>query len=346
MRLPVQAGKVSKMVTTNLVSNSESWIAKGDKYYSLCMPNRHRVACAPIVAASIMQGIDVGAFAGTNGAPSITFHVDPAAKLTPKHIVYTIDYFLKRIDKQVQHFNRMVMIYAPMKGAPTLKAGIDKKLISDGSGGCGYDDFGSYDCSGGDSGTGGGGYDWNDYDWGGDYGGGGGAGNDTSSTSPSLPTFPSGNDNGDDDPCLDENGNNYCQRVVITGNLPDAVEEASLAGCVFTPIGFVCNRTPPVIGNVEPIEQLPRGPKPTFPQSACNIAPIFCAEGQKPVEPPPPLTDWDRKQQAIQQCVERASVNMSTCYALRERLGEGYFDTCRREALDMYKECDMIGKGG
>ena len=82
MRLPTQAGKVSKMVTTNLVAKGPSWIAKGDKYYSLCVPNRRMVACAPIVATSVMKGIEVGAVAGTKGEALITFKMDSTG-LTP-----------------------------------------------------------------------------------------------------------------------------------------------------------------------------------------------------------------------------------------------------------------------
>jgi hypothetical protein len=77
LRLPTQAGKVSKMVTTNLVAKGPSWIAKGDNYYSLCVPNRRMVACAPIVATSVMKGIEVGAVAGAKGEPLITFKLDP-----------------------------------------------------------------------------------------------------------------------------------------------------------------------------------------------------------------------------------------------------------------------------
>jgi hypothetical protein len=40
VRLPTQAGKVSKMIATNLLTKGPSAIAIGDKYISLCAPNR------------------------------------------------------------------------------------------------------------------------------------------------------------------------------------------------------------------------------------------------------------------------------------------------------------------
>ena len=153
LRLPSQAGKVSKMVRTNLVSKGPSWIAKGDKYYSLCTPNRRMVACAPIVATSVMQDIEVDARKVPNREPLLTFTVATGTRQAPKRLTHAIAYFLARTNKQVAHFNRMAVAYSPSSGSVSSRSGLTKSAIVAGNGGgCSYDDDDSYDCSGGDSG--------------------------------------------------------------------------------------------------------------------------------------------------------------------------------------------------
>ncbi|WP_426173522.1 hypothetical protein [Massilia sp. TWR1-2-2] len=71
LRLPSQAGKVSQVIPTSLVAKSPSWIAKGDKYYSLCSPSRHMVACAPIAPVALMKDIEVGARRGQRASLSL-----------------------------------------------------------------------------------------------------------------------------------------------------------------------------------------------------------------------------------------------------------------------------------
>jgi hypothetical protein len=351
LRLPIQAGKVSKMVATNLLPRSPSWIAKGHKYYSLCMPNLGKVACAPIVATATMKDIEVGAYAGDNGEPKLTFRIDPATKQEPKRLIASISYFLGRASQQAAHFDRKSSVYAPLKtGTPAaLKVEIPggrmaPVLIGEtGGGGCTWDDFGGFDCSGGDGGWDGGGYEDDSYDWGSDYFGSEDSWEDSTS-SPPLPSFPFGIDNGDADPCIDASGNNVCQQVIIVGERPEELQEMALPTCVVTPRGIGCGNTnPPVVGG-DPTEVLPIGPTPWLPQSACNFAPVLCSEGQVPESEPPPLTDWERIQRAKQQCYDRANANMTTCYVLREKAGEAFFDTCKREALDFFRDCDKIGK--
>ena len=112
-----------------------------------------------------MQDIEVGALAGPEGAPLLTFKIAADTKQAPKRIVYAIGYFLSRINKQVAHFNRMAVSYAPRPGTTSLRAGSTSNVINagdGGGGGCSYDDEGSYSCTGG-------------Y-FGGDEGGGGGGG--------------------------------------------------------------------------------------------------------------------------------------------------------------------------
>ena len=154
--------------------------------------------------------------------------------------------------------------------------------LTDASGGgggtCSYDDEGSYDCTGGSYGGVGGGW-WN------------GEESDPipgSVFTPDEPAsqcqancdYPSGNNNGDTDPCVDAAGNNTCQVVEIPGQRPPPEEPAELVGCrpvnAFT---VECGRLPPVIGG-EP-QELP-GRTPWFPQAMCDIASIFCSAGQEP----------------------------------------------------------------
>ncbi len=340
IRLPVQAGKVSKMVTTNLVSKSESWIAKGDKYYSLCMPNRRKVACAPIVATSIMQDIEIGAHAGDKGVPMITFHINPATKQPLKRLLASINYFMLRTHKQVAHYNRMAMNYAPLKGLTPLKPGnFAAALIAEtGSSGCVYDDFGDLDCTGGDSGTNGGGADPHTYDWTDEEG----ADNPAPSATP--PTFPSGNDNGNTDPCIDGSGNNTCQQVTITGQRQDSPDLMAYQTCVITPMAFACRATPPVIS--DPFEPpMPSRPRPLLPQSACNFAPIFCSAGQVPEIPPPPLTDWEKLQARKAECYKKVDAEMVYCRAIQGKY-EDPNNHCMRNAVENLILCDKMGKDG
>jgi hypothetical protein len=140
IRLPSQAGKVSKVVTTTLVAKGPSWIAKGDKYYSLCVPNRRMVACAPIVAASVMKGIEVGAVAGAKGEALITFKMDSVG-LAPRRAAYALKYFLARTSKQVGHFNRMAVSYAPAPQQSALRVGSGSNYRDTDGGGCSYEDL-------------------------------------------------------------------------------------------------------------------------------------------------------------------------------------------------------------
>ncbi len=347
MRLPVQAGKVSTMITTNLVSKSESWIAKGDKYYSLCMPNRRMVACAPIVATATMQDIEVGAYAGDKGAPIITFRIKPGTQQPPQRLIASINYFMARTHKQVAHFNRMVMNYAPLKGLTPLRPGnVAPTLIAvtgGGGGGCSYGDWGSYDCSGGDSGYEGVGHAADTYDWNSDFDD-DSVWDDPAPGAPPPPSFPSGNDNGDSDPCIDGSGNNVCQQVIISGQRPEAPDPMADQPCMVTPWAIACRGPAPVIADPgEP--SAPRGPTPWLPQSACNLAPVLCSAGQIPEDKPPPLTDAEKLKARKDACYKSVDAEMRACRALEGK----YHDPnnhCMRNAVENLKLCDKMGKDG
>ena len=353
LRLPTQAGKVSKIVTTNLVSNSPGWIAKGDKYYSLCVPNRRMVACAPIVATSVMQDIEVGALAGPKGEPLLTFKIAQGTKQAPKRLVYAINYFLTRTNKQVAHFNRKAVSYAPIPGAKSVRVGATSNYADAGGagGGCSYDDFGGYDCSGGDSGGG---------DYGGGYDGGGGYGDSGGDedpvpdpgSAPDEPTctgnceYPSGNNNGDPDPCVGPNGEPICPVVEVPGARPDPVEPMGLPTCQPTsPFTIQCGSIPPVVGGVPDI---PTGPTPYFPQAMCNLLPMFCSAGQVPDNDRAADSDHSGKtlDQLYDICDSINAVEMGVC---ETTLKLGYLDypgfkACGQRATERLFACRQTAR--
>ena len=63
VRHPTQAGKVSKTMPGNFVPGAaHSWIAKGDRHYSLCATTSDgKVACSPLIPAAHMADLEVGA---------------------------------------------------------------------------------------------------------------------------------------------------------------------------------------------------------------------------------------------------------------------------------------------
>ncbi|MES2757828.1 MAG: hypothetical protein V4693_10680 [Pseudomonadota bacterium] len=279
------------MIPTKLIAKSPSWIAKGNNYYSLCVPNRQKVACAPIVPAAAMKDIEIGVRNGPKGEPGLTFKIAPNTKVAPKRIKYLIGHFLARTKKQVAHFNRMEVSYAPRPGETSLRIGATSSLVdaSDGGSGgsrtCSYDDEGSYDCTGGSYGGGG--------EGGGGGGSGGGSGDDPIPSPVTLPDpgqcysncdYPPDNDNGAPDPCVDAAGNSTCPIVVIPGRRPEpgAEPEQEQVGCrPIGPMSVYCGSGPvgPLV--VGDIPKLP-GRAPWLPQSWCNTASIFCSEGQEP----------------------------------------------------------------
>ncbi|WP_426173523.1 hypothetical protein [Massilia sp. TWR1-2-2] len=262
-------------------------------------------------------------------------------KVEPKRIRYLVAHFLARTRKQVKHFNRMEVSYAPRPGQTSVRVGATANLVDAGSGGgggiaCSYDDEGSYDCVGGS------------YESGGGDGGGG-----TDDPIPATPAtndcqfnceYPPGNDNGDGDPCLNSAGQNICQVVVITGQRPEQQEETETVGC--RPINartIECSGRGglPVIGG-EP-QQLP-GRTPWFPQAMCNIASIFCSAGQIPQE------DWDRGndfslsgktlEQIAELCNKQYENDFDTCKAMRGSFNDSRsYDNCFRKAAARNTAC-------
>jgi hypothetical protein len=295
VRLPTQAGKVSKMVTTNLLAKGVSAIAIGDKYYSLCTPSRNMMACAPIVATEVMKGIEVGAMAGAKGEPLITFKMDPS--MAPKRAAYAMSYFLARINKQVVHFNRLTVSYAPKPWQNAMMVGATSDSIML-VGGCSYDDYSDYDCLGGSYDNGGGG---------GDYGGGGyGGGSDPIGQCSGICNYPSGNNNGDGDPCVAPDGSRICNSPADIPSIPVNGQRPAEAGC--RPAGGILECTiPPMIGGGA--GEIPRQ-TPWFSQSTCNRIAWLCSTGQYP--------DYDRGAGAETSGKSFAEL-VNICYAIYDR---------------------------
>ncbi len=343
LRLPSQAGKVSQVIPTTLVAKSPSWIAKGHQYYSLCSPSRHLVACAPIAPTALMKDIEVGARRGPKGEPILTFKITPGVKVEPKRMRYVVAHFLARTRKQVKHFNRMEVSYAPRPGQTSVRVGATANLVDAGNGGsgggggisCSYDDEGSYDCIGGGYESGGGGGD------------GGGGNYDPIPATPATNDcqfnceYPSGNDNGDGDPCLNSAGQNICQVVVITGGRPEP-EETETVGC--RPINawtIECGGRGglPAVGG-EPV-QLPAN-VPYFPQSWCDNGSVFCTAGQEP-------RDNDRGADAstsgksfaelIDICYNIYDVEIDVCTANKSNMDFRSRKACEEKATNRREAC-------
>ncbi len=104
MRLPPQAGLVRNVITTNLLKKGPSWIAFGDKYISLCAPNRLRVACSPVAATATMRDIHIRAYAGGNNEAYVAYDVRPKTTRSAAEVFVATDYFQKRLAKKVAHF--------------------------------------------------------------------------------------------------------------------------------------------------------------------------------------------------------------------------------------------------
>ncbi len=308
MRMPAQAGVVESVVATRFPhSDNIALITKGSQYYSLCTPNQARVACAPITNTDSMRDIDVSAYVDSNDVSLLAFNISKETQRTPAELAFAIAHFKIRFAKVGQHFDSLSTTYKPKtpknrNGARDYPHARKAKpmTIDAGDGSCTFNDAGTYDCTGGDSGGSEGGYNIDTWDWSGD--------GDTSS----VPTFPSGNDNGERDACLSPSGANICQQVVVTGERP------GLAGCIFTPFGSVCTTRPPPVplDPYDGVQPAPSGRRPWLPQAVCNNIHILCSEGQIPEGEAAPIGDYDKLVEWTQACLNRAQGKLNMCKAL------------------------------
>ena len=193
------------------------------------------------------------------GKVRITFQLVPGAKQTQKRTVYAIDYFMSRLYSQATHFDRRAAPYAAVGSAISSGSGRASASIAEGSqgDGCNYTEAGSYDCTGGDAGV---------YGGAGAYGSAsadGGAGRGVRNYSVRDPdqmdkllrddcdsncSFPSGQESGDGDPCIDSDGNTICPAAFSTWN-PPLGEPQSMCdlSLIFCSGGLVPTKPPPPI---------------------------------------------------------------------------------------------------
>lgn len=338
--VPSQAGAVRASLKTQTISNRPATIVKGDKYYSLCVSLRVDVLCAPIVAVSVMQDIEVGSMLDTSNRPALTFRIDPTSSRKASHLTSAIDYFLARNARQEKHFaRRLAAMGSP--GLPPPGVHDPKSIKPSGPqsatvGGerqseCIFDPWGGIDCSGGDSGDGG--HLLELFKW----------PSGELTDDPYLRTYAPNADNGDRDPCIDNDGNNTCQRVIINGPRPgEEVGHGEMGNtCVISGFGIACRLTPPVAGGDPYEEPLPPA-NPWFAQSTCNKLPILCSDGQAPDQPAPPVTEGEKRMGRLNQCLKEADIALRYCNEMWHHMGNANYEVCRRNALDQYNECEAL----
>ena len=365
VRHPTQAGKVSQTVSGNFVpSAARSWIAKGDKRYSLCATTKTgTVACSPLVAASVMTDLEVGVIAGKDGRPFVTFKTAPDTKRHGKALAQAAGTFMQRVTKMSAHLERRAVSYAPRPWDASLHVGGGKSYADAGGSSCGgYDDYGAYSCSGGDSGGGGG-----DGDWGGCYG---------------QCDYPGGNDNGDPapppfDPATGEGIDPNAPEVIIVGQRPPQGTEEPPVDWVSTPPPMPNPVIVPIPTNVEQIHYIPVGcilgprgivvcpptapnpfvlPKPTpgftwkWKWSDIEWCKIWnnCApkadEGEEPK--PPAVTPGEKFLEAMAACRAEAKAHMEYCIRMRDHdLHTPEMSTqCGHDALEDFKSCQRTAE--
>lgn len=363
-RLPRQAGKVSKTLPANFVPHAQngSFIAEGDKRFSLCTPKGGKVACAPLVPTVTMTDLEIGAVNAPDGTALMTFTPMPGSRRTATNLAAAVDRFNARLAGATAHFERQAVLTTPAVQGASLRAG-PRSSLTDAGGGCGYDDFGGYDCAGG----GGGGedpYDPSGGEWGGCYG---------------ECEFPAGNENGDPAPGTDQNGDPIVvvipgQReepagepytgpiVVITGQrpvpppviipIPNQVEPIEIVhvggpvGCVIGPRRmWICPPAPPA-GR---IPQLPAPVRPWWQGlDWCGALHIGCpiandGNGTDPAR----QTERARRERM---CKVQAAAHGEYCVDMDRYMttpdDPNWYAKCIRDTLVELKECMTLAEGG
>ncbi len=281
-----------------------------------------------------MRDILVSSYLDGNNVALLSFSVNKESKRTPAELAYEMAHFKDRFAKVGAHFDRHSVTYRPR--TPRNRDGVrqyprngiaNPLTIDAGGSSCTFDDYGNYDCTGGESG-GTDGYNVDTWDWWGSDG-------DTSDWR-AIPSFPVGNDNGDRDPCLSSSGENICQQVVVSATRPN------LSGCMFTPIGSACVVRPPPVP-VDPYLEIPPAPsgkRPWFPQGMCTRIHILCSEGQIPEEiGNPPVGDYEALVEWVQTCLDHAQGKLNMCKALSPFNNMEWLSHCTKTASDMANSC-------
>ncbi len=351
VRHPSQAGRVSHTISGNFVpSAGHSWIAKGDKRYSLCATTRdQRVACAPLIATAVMADLEIGALPAKGGITMVTFRIAPGTKRPSLALARSAGAFMQRVGKLSAQLERQAVSFAPK---PT-----DRAVVGDGASAVqgeetcgGYDDFGSNTCTGG--GVGGGGGDWGDCD--------------------GHCDFPSGNDTGDPipfDPATGEGIDPNMPQVVIVGErpehgtvepppvwinaplpnpvvipIPTETEQAELmpVGCVPGPRGsWVC--PPPAPGNPFALPKPERGFVWKWRWSDIEWCRIWNNCGPKTSDGelrPPAVTPAEKFLRAMENCRATARATIEFCVRMEPVRDEATNLQCGTDALEDYKACE------
>ena len=366
IRHPTQAGKVSATVSGNFVPSAGlSWIAKGDTRYSLCATTKaNTVACSPLVAASVIQGLEVGTIIGRDGLTSITFTPEPGKQYLSKTLAQGAGIFMQRIAKMAAHLEREAVSFAPRPRELELQFGREHALLPGDDTACGgRDETGAYDCRGGSGSEGGGG----------DWGGGGGWGGCNGSCD-----YPGGNDNGNPpppgvfDPSTGEGLDPNAPEVVIVGrpeqgtveppynwrdfspSMPapeivpmtnDLVAVVHIPGnCVPGPrFTVVC---PPPAASPFTIPRAPRGSAWKWKWSDFQWCKVWnnCAPIANEAEQsrPPPVTREERFSRAMEACAVEAKGALEYCKVMREVSTIGQNKFCETNALENYKACELL----
>ncbi len=340
MRMPVEAGVVESVVTTRFPSSDNlALIVKGHLYYSLCTPHQAQIACAPLTPTDGMRDIQISAYVDENNVSLLNFSINRETRRTAAEIAYAIAHFKDRFAKVGQHFDSRSDRYKSIK-PPRYRDGAQQKTpdgsakptaidIVDKPGCASVDELGVYDCIGGESGGWEGGFDPDSYQWSSDQDG------DTSDTS-SIPTFPTGPDNGERDPCRSPSGEYICQQVVVTAERP------AMRGCWFTPIGSRCVTTPPAapLDPYEGLQPAPSGRRPWLPQGVCNYIHFLCSEGQFPDGVgAPPVGDREALLEWATNCINAASAKLLMCKAFSLFKDIAWVQECAESALAQAKAC-------
>lgn len=337
IRLPPEAGIVTRVITTNLLDVGPSWIVKGDKFWSLCAPRQTQIACSPIAPVPTMEGIHIRAYVGADNYPTVAYDVLPTTTRSATELIASTNYFQTRLRSRVAHFNRYNMVTPPPKkgtysSQSTTSPPLIGAIITIASGAaCSYDDTITIECLAGNGGTEGGGtgIDANLYDWTPDANWDNAAAADPPPSS-GIPAFPDGPDPGSPDPCTGPDGNSICQQVVVMANRPQ--------GCIYSLFGSVCTWKPPTIVVDPPV--IPDS-QPWFSQSTCDSIHVLCTKGQVPVDneriPSANPGDYDSD---VQACADNQKVEESMCFAYyKMNKDAGTLDTCLARAMSRYAAC-------
>jgi hypothetical protein len=327
IRLPPEAGVVTRTITTNFLDMGPSWLVQGDKVWSICAPRRTQVACSPIAQVSTMRDIHIRAYAGVNNLPTIAYDVMPYTKRTVEDLMAATFYFQSRLKTKVAHFNRYTYTPPPKKGeydskrAPVKPPLTGSAITTTSGAACSYSDDIAIECystDGGGDGIDAWQHDWTpDTNW-----------IETAMANPpppsAVPSYPDGPDNASADPC------NGCQQVVIMGSRPQT--------CVYSLFGAVCSFGPPVVVTDPPV--IPDN-QPWFSQSSCDRVHVLCTRGQVPVDneriPSEKPGDYEADTDA---CLKNRYVEEGVCFTNWKISRDGrIFGACMERASNRYTAC-------